>query len=222
MLLLKRLLSIILISIFVIAYMQNVSYCKDMDEIVSNADEFLSKRASDPEDNIDMKSLKDTSNYIYNVLFSIAIVIAVAIGIIIGIQFIIGSAEEQAKIKETLIPYIIGIFIVFGSFTIWKIVITIGSDATRAEKTEAATENPKEYDSIIQGYNKIINTSNFNSMNWMKIEEYIDSIDDFIPQLDNAKEDGLITEGDHKRMSVKVMEKRDEAVQALMYQKSHS
>ena len=40
-------------------------------------------------------------NYIYNILFIAAIVIAFAIGIIIGIQFIIGTVDDKAKVKET-------------------------------------------------------------------------------------------------------------------------
>jgi len=46
---------------------------------------------------------------------------------IIGIQFIIGSVDEKAKIKETLVPYVIGVFIIFSAFGIWKIVMSIGN-----------------------------------------------------------------------------------------------
>ena len=33
--------------------------------------------------------------------------------------------EEKAEIKTMLIPYIIGCVVVFGAFTIWKIVVDI-------------------------------------------------------------------------------------------------
>ena len=36
-----------------------------------------------------------------------------------------GSIEEKAEIKTMLIPYIIGCVVVFGAFTIWKIVVDI-------------------------------------------------------------------------------------------------
>lgn len=72
--------------------------------------------------------IKPVSNYIYNVLLAIGVVLALAIGIILGIQFILGSVEEQAKIKEALIPYIIACLIIFGGFTIWKIVVQVGED----------------------------------------------------------------------------------------------
>ena len=70
-------------------------------------------------------SLKKASNSIYNILLTVGVVAAVIIGIVIGIQFITGSAEEKAKVKETLIPYISGCIIVFGAFIIWKIVVTV-------------------------------------------------------------------------------------------------
>lgn len=98
-----------------------------MDDIISQGDGFLAARNSDVP--IDEDKLAETSDYIYNILFAIAVVLAIAIGMIIGIQFLIGSVEEQAKIKETLVPYVIGVFVVFSAFTIWKIVVKIGDKA---------------------------------------------------------------------------------------------
>ena len=46
---------------------------------------------------------------------------------VIGIQFIVASVDEKAKIKETLVPYIVGVFIIFSAFTVWKIAIGIGN-----------------------------------------------------------------------------------------------
>ena len=50
------------------------------------------------------------------------------VGTIIGIQFMIASAEDKAKVKEALVPYIIGCVVIFGAFTIWSIVVNIGQD----------------------------------------------------------------------------------------------
>ena len=57
-----------------------------------------------------------------------AICVAVIIGAIIGVQFITGSIEGKAKIKEALVPYIIGCIVVFGAFFIWKTLVNIGND----------------------------------------------------------------------------------------------
>lgn len=117
----------ILLMIVIFTTIPNRTYA--MSNVISSGDKFINVGARG-NNVIDEEALKDTSNYIYNILFTIAIVLAVAIGMIIGIQFMMGSAAEQAKIKETLIPYVVGVFIVFASFTIWKVVVNIGNKAT--------------------------------------------------------------------------------------------
>lgn len=111
-----------------------------MDETITQADGFLGAANESP---IDQGALKSTSDYVYNVLFTIAVVLAFAVGMIIGIKFMFGSVDEQAKIKETLVPYVIGVFVVFASFTIWKIVVNIGEDIspTPTISSENAADN---------------------------------------------------------------------------------
>ena len=50
------------------------------------------------------------------------------VGTIIGIQFMLASAEDKAKVKEALVPYIIGCVVIFGAFTIWSIAVKLGQD----------------------------------------------------------------------------------------------
>lgn len=50
------------------------------------------------------------------------------VGTIIGIQFMVASAEDKAKVKEALIPYVIGCAVIFGAFTIWSIAVNLGQD----------------------------------------------------------------------------------------------
>jgi len=114
----------ILITLASCSFLTNKTYA--VDNIISSGKNFVNE--GEGQDNpIDEKALKNTSSYIYNVLFTIAVVLAFVIGMIIGIQFIIGSVDEKAKIKETLVPYVIGVFIIFSAFGIWKIVMSIGN-----------------------------------------------------------------------------------------------
>lgn len=71
------------------------------------------------------KHLQEMSNTIYNILLLLGIIIAVIWGLVLGMKFMTGSIEEQAKVKESLIPYIAGCVIVFGAFTIWKLVLEV-------------------------------------------------------------------------------------------------
>ena len=52
------------------------------------------------------------------------------VGTIIGIQFMLASAEDKAKVKEALVPYVVGCIVIFGAFTIWSIAVNIGQDIT--------------------------------------------------------------------------------------------
>lgn len=72
------------------------------------------------------REVQKTSSYIYNLLLTAGIIISVVVATILGIQFMIGGAEGQAKVKEMLVPFVAGCIIVFGAFGIWKIAITIG------------------------------------------------------------------------------------------------
>lgn len=38
----------------------------------------------------------------------------------------IGGAEGQAKVKEMLVPFIVGCIVVFGGFAFWKIALQVG------------------------------------------------------------------------------------------------
>lgn len=75
---------------------------------------------------INEEPLESTSNFLFKVLLIIGIVVMVMVGTIIGIKFMIASVEDKAKVKEALVPYIIGCAVILGAFTIWSIAVDIG------------------------------------------------------------------------------------------------
>ena len=96
-----------------------------IDDIFSDGDSFVNKGSGATSDFYDITSIKKVSDNIYNILLAIAIIVAVIVGIIVGIKLITNGAIGKAEAKEALIPYFIGIFVVFGAFGIWKIIISI-------------------------------------------------------------------------------------------------
>jgi len=60
---------------------------------------------------------------IAGILSGIGVFGVVIVGSILGIQYMIGSASDQAKIKESLIPYAVGSIIVMGAVGIFNAVI---------------------------------------------------------------------------------------------------
>ena len=119
----------------------NVEASNFIDDIISQGDTFLQDGKNNQyEIHIDengqeikvpilnSEQLKKSVNQIYTILFGIGTALSVAVAAILGIKFMIGSVEEQAKVKEILLPYALGCIVVFGSFAIWKIIIEIGGN----------------------------------------------------------------------------------------------
>ena len=123
----KLLKKIILVLIFILIsciIFTRTTYASTIDEMMTSAQEFLNKGENNA---INQVNLKNTSDYIYNTLLVIAVAIAVIVGAYLGIKFMVESAEDKAKIKESLIPFIVGCFIIFGAFGIWKIAVNVGT-----------------------------------------------------------------------------------------------
>lgn len=117
---------IVLITIFCLFPLITIkSHAGIISDIFTKADEFVEKGDASSATTIKEDTLKEMSDVIYNVLLIIGIVVAVIVGMVIGIKFMTGSAEQKAKVKETLIPYVAGCIVVFGAFTIWKVIVTI-------------------------------------------------------------------------------------------------
>ena len=94
-------------------------------DIISSADNFIEDGKTETNVGLGEDSIIDMSNILYNILLVTGIIIAVIWGLIIAIKFITGSVEEKAEVKKTLVPYVAGCVVLFGAFTIWKIVVTI-------------------------------------------------------------------------------------------------
>ena len=77
------------------------------------------------EPKIEQSNLKALANTLYNILLVVGIIIAAVLGGVLGIKFMMGSVDEQAEVKTMLVPYIAGCVVIFGAFTIWKIVLLI-------------------------------------------------------------------------------------------------
>ena len=64
---------------------------------------------------------------IMGIINTVGVVIAVVILMILGIKYMMGSAEEKAEYKKTMIPYIIGAVLIFGATTIANAVFNFAN-----------------------------------------------------------------------------------------------
>lgn len=135
-----KILSIILIIVInVIFFNINVVQAAGFSDVITGGDSFLAAGTGQGT-TIDETKLQDTSTMIYNILLILGICVAVIIAAILGIKFMIGSVEEKAQIKDSLVPFVIGCVVVFGAFGIWKIFVTIGNNVSDKTKTELVAD----------------------------------------------------------------------------------
>lgn len=66
--------------------------------------------------------VKTLGQNIMGVIQVVGVVLAVIILMIIGIKYMMGSAEEKAEYKKTMIPYIVGAILIFSASTIANVI----------------------------------------------------------------------------------------------------
>lgn len=117
---------ILIISIFMISNF-NLVYASTVDDVFGDADEFINQGElqQNTTGGINEEILGDTTNFLYNLLLAIGIVVAVIVGSILGIKYMMGSVEEKAEYKQTLLAYLISCAVVFGAFGIWKLAVNV-------------------------------------------------------------------------------------------------
>lgn len=124
----KKMVNILIIFMLLLSFNFIVNKCyaaDDFSQAMKDAKNFVDGGESKVSQTIDETELNRASSTIYNILFAIGFAIAIIIGVVLGIEFITAGVEEQAQIKQSLIPYFVGCIVVFGSFGIWKIAINL-------------------------------------------------------------------------------------------------
>ena len=111
---------IAIISVFIIV---SVFPVKVFSSCVDDADNFLESAGNSI--TVDKDQLTSASDEIYNTLTSIGMIVAVIVGMILGITYMMTGAVDKAKVKESIMPYLLGCIVIFGAFGIWKLVINV-------------------------------------------------------------------------------------------------
>ena len=114
----RRIITVVLILFSLMLVFSNNIYATD--SIIQGAEDFLKEGT---EGIFDKYGVKKASDLVYNIFFAVGTVIVVIVGAVLGIQFIMGSVEERAKVQESLIPFVIGAVVIFGSVAIWRVMV---------------------------------------------------------------------------------------------------
>ena len=124
----KKVICVVVLSL--ILNMVFITPVNALSDMVQSAQNFLLV-GDNPEYVINTENLQTTSDFIFNAFLIVAIVVAVGVGIVLGVKFITESAEGQAKVKEALVPYIVGCIVIFAAFPIWSFIVNAGQDAAK-------------------------------------------------------------------------------------------
>lgn len=92
------------------------------DSIEDNLDLFNPKS-----DQITESELKEKAEIILGVVNVVGIIVSVATIIIVGIKYLLGSVEEKAEYKKTMITYFIGAILIFSIITVSNVLYNIGA-----------------------------------------------------------------------------------------------
>lgn len=102
----SKILSIVMIAIIMISSFSTVFAATSVDP---------NTWKTQPGDKIKTNDISNFSASIINVVAIVGSAAAIITLIILGIKYMMGSAEEKAEYKKTLLPYIIGAAMVFGA-----------------------------------------------------------------------------------------------------------
>ena len=66
--------------------------------------------------------IESVGSSVVGILQTVGIVLSVVILIVLGIKYMMGSAEEKAEYKKTMMPYIIGAALIFAASALAQVV----------------------------------------------------------------------------------------------------
>lgn len=75
--------------------------------------------------------LVSKASVIFGVLQTVGVVLSVVVLVAIGIKYMLGSVEEKADYKKTLLPYIIGALILFTGSLLPQIIYLFSQELNR-------------------------------------------------------------------------------------------
>lgn len=74
------------------------------------------------ESKTDVSGITGIGNSVIKIVSTIGIVVSVVVLVVLGIKYMLGSAEEKAEYKKTMLPYLIGAALVFAASAIATVI----------------------------------------------------------------------------------------------------
>ncbi len=78
--------------------------------------------------NTNVSGITNIGNQLITIISTVGSIASVIVLVILGLKYMIGSAEEKAEYKKTLLPYIIGAALVFAASAIATVIFSFTSN----------------------------------------------------------------------------------------------
>ena len=114
-----KIITTILMVIMILTSIASIVFASDAGTVLSN---LTGENAS-----VETSSVENFGNAIIAVVRVVGVVVAVVILLVLGVKYMLGSAEERAEYKKTMIPYIVGAVLIFASTTIVTMVYDLAN-----------------------------------------------------------------------------------------------
>ena len=79
----------------------------------------------DNDTNVEASGIKNIGSIILSGITGVGIVVSVVMVAILGVKYMLGSAEERAEYKKSMLPYLIGAILLFGASAIANMVVSL-------------------------------------------------------------------------------------------------
>ena len=73
-------------------------------------------------------TLSKAGKNIIETIRTVAMIVSVIVLMVLGIKYMMGSAEEKASYKKTMMPYIVGAILVFGAAAVSNMVFDFATN----------------------------------------------------------------------------------------------
>ena len=121
-----KIISVVLMTVMIIATLANIA-------LAANDAQSIITAVGTPNYG-NTAGVQDFGSKLVGIIQVVGIVIAVVVLMIIGIKYMMGSAEEKAEYKKTMIPYVVGAILIFAATTIVNVVYQIATNLTSVAK----------------------------------------------------------------------------------------
>lgn len=92
-------------------------------DIWASGNNFLHAGVGEIDTEFNSTKLNNAMMGIIDFLYGLGLLIVVVATIVLGIKYMLVNPNEKSRIKQATTPYIIGVVIIFGAITIWKLII---------------------------------------------------------------------------------------------------